>query len=321
MTIKPKLIALCLFVGAATFVNAQLSNDLILHYSFNNTNANDEVGNQDGVVNGPTPCADRFGNANMAYQFSNNSITHSVLTFNNLTEATVSFWLKPDVGTFIGGIANPVGCGVWGMYLNLFTSDGSVTSFMDGSSQNNFSTNISSPVPTNEWFHYVTTNDGATTRIYINGQLEVQYAETFLWINSSYNLNLGFRGYGNNAPTDYYNGKLDDLRIYGHAMDQSEIDSLYAEPNPTLLVAEHSIADQINVLPNPSEGLYFVDFTNVQTEISWKLCDYLGRIISTGNKKDKSIDLTKQADGIYYLILTDGVENLGTKLLNKTSFK
>lgn len=317
MKLQAKFSLLVIFILPFTFLRAQLSNDLILHYSFNNADATDDIGTQDGTINGPTPCADRFGNQNKAFQFSNNSITRNNLNFNSLTEATVSFWLKPDASVFSGGISNPVGCGLWGMYLNLFASDGTAASFMDGSSQNNSSANTTSPVPINSWFHYVTTNDGTTTKIYINGQLESQYSETFLWINSTYNLNLGFRGYGNNAPADYYNGKLDDLRIYGHAMTLNEINMLYTEPNPTLSVSETGLDAAINIYPNPSSGLFNIDISNAEEIVEWNLYDYQGKLLKTGDSKTKIIDISKETIGIYYVLFRSNDQIVGSKQISK----
>lgn len=318
MKLQTKFVLTAISIMVITSLKAQLGNDLILHYSFNNADATDDVGNQDGTINGPTPCEDRFGNQNKAFQFSNNSITRANLTFNGLTEATVSFWLKPDVSVFSGGISNPVGCGLWGMYLNLFNSDGTATSFMDGSSQNNSPSNVTSPVPTTTWFHFVTTNDGTTTKIYINGQLEAEYLESFLWIINSYNLNLGFRGYGDNAPANYYNGKLDDLRIYSHAMDEIEIEMLYTEPNPTLIVDEKSLNGTIKTHPNPSNtGIYIFTSIGSNDEVQWMLYNHLGEELKSGNSTSNIIDISSESNGIYYVVFKSNDLILGSQKLSK----
>ena len=38
--------------------------------------------------------------------------------------------------------------------------------------------------------------------------------------------------YGGVGYTDYFNGDIDDLRIYNRALNTTEITSLYIEPNP-----------------------------------------------------------------------------------------
>jgi hypothetical protein len=64
-----------------------------------NGNANDESGNgNNGVVNGATLIADRFGNANGAYSFSqNNSNTININTGNTYSQGlTIAIWAKPQ---------------------------------------------------------------------------------------------------------------------------------------------------------------------------------------------------------------------------------
>ncbi len=76
--------------------------------------------------------------------------------------------------------------------------------------------------PLNEWTHVAVCLDGSEATIYINGQLDasVGYAQRGscedcrLWISS-----LG-------KDTRYYNGKIDDVRIYNVALTADEIAAL-----------------------------------------------------------------------------------------------
>ena len=61
-----------LFTSAIAFsvlAHSQVTSNLVAKYSFNNGNANDEVGTNHGAVNGTTLTADRFGNAGKAFFF------------------------------------------------------------------------------------------------------------------------------------------------------------------------------------------------------------------------------------------------------------
>ena len=77
--------------------------------------------------------------------------------------------------------------------------------------------------PLNEWTHVAVCLDGSEVEIYINGQLDASagYAQRVpregcrLWISS-----LG-------ANTRFYNGKIDDVRIYNYPLSQVEIAALY----------------------------------------------------------------------------------------------
>ena len=76
--------------------------------------------------------------------------------------------------------------------------------------------------PLNEWTHVAVCLDGSEATIYINGQLDASagYAQRsscngcWLWISS-----LG-------ASTRYYNGKIDDIRIYNVALTADEVAAL-----------------------------------------------------------------------------------------------
>jgi len=85
------------FSSISTF--AQIPTDsLVAYYPFNG-NANDESGNgNNGIVNGATLTADRFGNANSAYSFDGVSnyievADNSTLNFGT-NDFSISMWLK-----------------------------------------------------------------------------------------------------------------------------------------------------------------------------------------------------------------------------------
>src|SRR5438045_784683 len=64
---KKLLVIIFIIIGINAF--GQVTNGLISKYSFNNGNANDDVGIHHGTVFGATLTTDRFGNSNAAYQF------------------------------------------------------------------------------------------------------------------------------------------------------------------------------------------------------------------------------------------------------------
>lgn len=215
----------------------------ILHYSFDNSTAEDEVGTQNGILNGTEPCEDRFGNIDRAFYFSNEAyIIHNGLSFGNLAESSVSVWVEPENSSLVGGFSSTMlSTGQWIMNFNRFNTpsvDGHFFGFMDGTSGDNNLSNWVGPVTAQTWVHLVMTNNGSTTSLYINGNLESTFPENFLFTDNAYDLYLGVRGYGNNAPNDYFDGKMDEFQIFGKALSQTEIDSLYNLPNPYLSITE-----------------------------------------------------------------------------------
>lgn len=79
------------------------------------------------------------------------------------------------------------------------------------------------PYDSSTWFFVTATYDGATMRLYINGVQEAFVATTTY--PSANTLALGIGAQPNNLR--WYQGKLDDVRIYARALDASEVLSLY----------------------------------------------------------------------------------------------
>ena len=79
-------------------LSAQIvSNGLVAKYSFNNGNANDEVGSNNGTVSSAALTTDRFGNTNKAYNFAGNAsinLGNSALIQNLTTSFTLSVWFR-----------------------------------------------------------------------------------------------------------------------------------------------------------------------------------------------------------------------------------
>jgi len=95
-----KPICICIF-SLVLFVNCSLLADintgLVAYYPFNG-NANDASGNgNNGIVNGATLTADRFGNPNSAYSFNGASDYIRVPNSNSLqltNDFTLSAWIN-----------------------------------------------------------------------------------------------------------------------------------------------------------------------------------------------------------------------------------
>jgi len=94
-------------------------------------------------------------------------------------------------------------------------------------------TNIisSTSITLNFWNHIVVTYDGAKGKIYING---VQDSNTFSKVGTwatqtTYPFLIG-KSVGDSAFTaGYFNGLIDEVRVYGQALSAFEIQKLYAE--------------------------------------------------------------------------------------------
>jgi tetratricopeptide (TPR) repeat protein len=102
------------------------------------------------------------------------------------------------------------------------------------------------------WYHLVATFDGTDVKLYVNGTLEdsanqpgVHYASSKVCFGSKYNGESPFRG------------RLDDIRIYSHALTADEITGLYRVYPHTLLSA---VAEAEGIIQqNPKEAIVLLE--------------------------------------------------------------
>ena len=83
--------------------------------------------------------------------------------------------------------------------------------------------------PVNAWTHVALTYDGATLRLYVNGTQvatpattgAIQATDSPLWIG------------GNNPYGEYFQGLIDEVRVYNRALTQADIQADMNAPVPS----------------------------------------------------------------------------------------
>lgn len=75
-----------------------------------------------------------------------------------------------------------------------------------------------------KWTHVVGTYDGATFRVYIDGQLASSASNAFTLVTPSGVLTLGA---SLQASDEFFNGRLQDVRLYNRAISAAEIAAIY----------------------------------------------------------------------------------------------
>ncbi|MFT3846031.1 MAG: T9SS type A sorting domain-containing protein [Lacibacter sp.] len=223
---------------------------LVAYYPFNG-NANDESGNgNNGTVNGAALTADRFGDANKAYTFTNpNHI--SVLNSNLFgNEFSLSYWYK--VNSYFGqrGVISNVAIPNGGFQQS---SDGTSFSyilgysFTGGYSPNYFYANYTMQESLSQWHHLVLTykklgDYSSETRLYIDGDLKKSDAHT---MPITFTPNATFY-IGQNHGGLNFQGDLDEIRIYNRVLSSNEIAQLADKPMMPDLLAYLPMNDDVH---------------------------------------------------------------------------
>ena len=212
-------------------------------YPFNDGTADDKVGDNDGLMNGPTPTQDRFGNDNYALSFDG---TNDYIDFGDSTEFRMgredfsfSLWLKYDasqVGTIINKRANQTqDFSLYGLYImNDYQFGGSSKKmwFFSRSNPKRDRAILVSNDLSGQWHHIVVVHGYSdSVSVYVDGQFIAsnKTSTSGQYDVSGFPLNIGRTSALNQ---NFFKGQLDDLNIYRRKLTASEIDSLYNAPNP-----------------------------------------------------------------------------------------
>lgn len=199
------------------------------------------IGPGDAPVDGntlPKPVADRFGRANMAYDFNNGATVEvpysSAL---NPQSFTISLWLKRH-GTNCNNYFFSLNR--WNGYKFQLQCNNFL--FLTFRGDNGYHDVDSNPgdVPDETWTHAVVSYTNGSMKFYINGKLVKTADVTGTPVTLSEPVNLAI---GNELPKDeytingsddytyyagdYFIGSLDDIRFYNTALTDAEVLSIY----------------------------------------------------------------------------------------------
>jgi hypothetical protein len=142
-------------------------------------------------------------------------------------DMAVSFWIKPGTN---GSYDSPVGqyddgTGATGDWWNFERSSGTTISFKVDDSSTITSADSTTTLNVGTWYHVVGVRDeDSTLKLFINGKQETSVAETAYTIDSSQSVYIGNQ-YNNSR---YFDGQIDDVRIYNYAMTSNQVRSLYS---------------------------------------------------------------------------------------------
>jgi len=220
-----KLIYLVPFALALGLISSA-SAELVAYWTFDEGSGNivyDSSGNgNDGTINGAEWGDGYYGKA---LHFNGQDNYVEVPTSDSLeidTTVTIAAWINwIDAGDAWQGILSKGTMDGPGENYALFINrDGRYFHFVlaldVGRVQQNSPNN--SVVP-NEWLHVCCTWDGSVTRIYINGEMAMEMAQVANIIPSTLPLRIGHR----DGSSHYWNGIIDEVRIYDHALTEAEI--------------------------------------------------------------------------------------------------
>lgn len=208
-------------IGAFEYRGVSSSPELIAHYAFDEgtgTIVGDSSGNgNDATVNGATWTNGIISGA-LSFDGTNDYVTTPYIDYSSLPALTITFWVYVPQD-------NPSGHNI--VLGNADNNCGEGFSFSHYSNENWYFYHASQTMPVNPviygWQHVALIIEPNTEkRAYINGILESQSGIGTYNLDTGNNTFIGMSSFG-----DYYNGTIDDIRIYNYALTSQEILDLY----------------------------------------------------------------------------------------------
>jgi hypothetical protein len=323
--------------------NAQ--NGLLAHWGFDSISNNqfiDHVSNElGGTVYGCQSVPGPVGNAlgfdgidDYARVPGDGLPPPSVLS--ELSEGSISVWFKVvDIPTTYGirpivYYGNEIACDFFdaanmGMIIEVGHSPIHqasrrlyFTEWTNGCTYPSFCYDSGNPIGENQWYHYVAVVGSDFNTGYLNGELmfdrhyNLGNSGTTEFFSDAMSNETLWIGKGHWDTNDmFFKGAIDEVKIFDHALNQDEIDILYAEGN--LLSVVETVEDKKNrvqIYPNPTKDLIRLDISGdlSPSRVLW-FYDHSGAVVyqlkASQLKKSNSIDLSNLSKGIYYYTLKD----------------
>jgi hypothetical protein len=182
-------------------------------------------GNNGTIAGAVRTTAGKFGSA-LTFDGVNDWVTVPDSTSLDLsTRATLEAWVFP---TALGGLWRTAllkeqpGQLVYALYAHNDASRPSGHLFTTG----DLFSNGTAAVPLNAWTHLAMSWDGTTQRLYVNGNLVASRAVAGTLPNSAGVLRFG----GNGVWSEWFAGRLDEIRIYDRALTQTELQTDMTKP-------------------------------------------------------------------------------------------
>jgi len=230
-----------------TIVRDTLAEGLVAYYNFKGGSLGDSSGYNNNIIfSNATKTTDRFGNADGAYLFdgsssymqikNNASLNPSLMTMVAIVKIK-DFYYGPCHASQIFGKGAPddVNGGyclrIRDEFINCSDVVDTTTEYFYGAYGNAIYSNnaVSALTKPNyyhsgQWYVIVYTYDGTQSKIYVNGELKGQQQHTAVFSANTQDL---FIGKADNISFPYwFNGVIDEVRIYNRALPAAEVKKL-----------------------------------------------------------------------------------------------
>ncbi|SNR42136.1 LamG-like jellyroll fold domain-containing protein [Dokdonia pacifica] len=307
-----KLILLFLFIFTSFSVYGQdINEDLLLHYTFNNTYLDATENGYDATDFGTSFTEDRFGNTDGALLFDG---VNDYINLPNIEAlkpdlpVSFSFWIRydsedpDDRDVFNTSFEEDINTGI---YFNSQQSTGNfAVNYGDGSSNYTSTTRrtyvSNEPINTGTWQHIaIVVSSQNDMKIYVDcKEYEGEYSGTggdLQYSNTSGTIGRHDRQL--EVPANYFKGAIDNFRYWNKALTEDEVTLLCEE---VLDIEEVPLViKETTMYPNPTDGIVHFDTKN-NTYDTVILFNNIGQTVLR-TAYQNTLDFSRLPKGIYYI--------------------
>lgn len=265
-------------------------------------------GNTGTLVNNPSWSDGKHGKAIGFDGVNDYADAGNIAAFNfptSTTSFTLSAWFKTS-GTGIGNVIAKGACGTPGYRLRIGKSGGAgVADFFIIDDGGNVIARVtsSSTYNDNAWHHLTGVNDNGLLRLYVDGTLiGTATAPSGKSISSSSSLAIGydFSSGTTGCGSEYFNGTIDEVRIYSRALSSAEIQSLYeakAKPNyDDIRFVDSDSSTQLNFWTE-SDGRFWVKIPSIPSGTKTIYVNYGNPSAASASNGDSTFDFFDDFEG------------------------
>ncbi|MCD6534924.1 MAG: DUF1566 domain-containing protein [Deltaproteobacteria bacterium] len=205
---------------------SDLTSGLVAYYPFDGSANDSSVNGHDGTISGGATFTDGISGQAINFDGINDKVTVSHSDDLNSANGTWSLWIYPHGD---GGYAITKDTLGYNNDGKLYVSTDSVSFLIDGNNQYNYASSASRTITQNKWHHVAATwgNDGM--KLYIDGSLSASNLSYIQGIDTVGDLVFG--GLFNDYNNPWFDGKMDEVRIYNRALSEIEISKLFGMDN------------------------------------------------------------------------------------------
>ncbi|TNE70003.1 T9SS type A sorting domain-containing protein [bacterium] len=272
----------CLTCDSSQSINV----DLEACYPFTNEATDETVNSHDGDVHNAVRSIDRYINFNESYYFDGDSDYIAVPELFDYKKRTYSVWFNAtNANSTQDVIVSDDPSLNYGLTaVAVINSGGPKVAFVVGGASL-----VTQSINQNQWYHAVVVVDSVQTRYYLNG-VNVG-AGTNNFHKSSNGVAKTVIG-GARDLTDYwFEGYIDDIKIYSRALDSADIVRLYSDSccfngcdtSSTMMFKNatgirNRMIEPLKLYPNPGNGNFRIDLQE-ETKFNLVVFDAQGKVV------------------------------------------